>query len=246
MSTTTISVFQNRETGEIINPRSPDFVLSPWEVVDGAETWEDVFASPQEIDYIDGFSVIQIPTITEIVEANINAGFDQRDEPDYGSCLLGSILAHAQNAQDSAHEFGYNREQCREAFYRVIGSLVGQRVDGLQFLKIAQHNADNQSSIDGSIIRLGHPNRPSVYFVLSESGYILSAAATRSIAEAALDPPVRITTKITIPKRANQWGEYHCKAYDQDGKRHPGADYYTDDRQDAEDTRKLILARFQR
>ena len=64
MTTTTISVFQHRETGEIINPRSPDFVLSPWEVVDGAETWEDVFASPQEIDYIDGFSVIQIPTIT--------------------------------------------------------------------------------------------------------------------------------------------------------------------------------------
>jgi len=185
-------------------------------------------------------------TIIEIAEDNISVGFDLRHDPDYGACLLGSILAYAHNASDTAEERGYDRDQQREAFYRVIGSLVGQRVDGLQFLKIAQHNADNQSSIDGSIIRLGHPNRPSVYFVLSESGYILSAAATRSIAEAALDPPVRITTKITIPKRANQWGEYHCKAYDQDGKRHPGADYYTDDRQDAEDTRKLILARFQR
>ena len=185
-------------------------------------------------------------TIIEIAEDNISVGFDLRHDPDYGACLLGSILAYAHNASDTAEERGYDRDQQREAFYRVVGSLIGQRINGLEFLKIAQHDSRYAIEIEGSIIRVGHPRHPSVYFVLSESGYILSAAATRSIAEAALDPPVRITTKITIPKRPNQWGEFHCKAYDQDGKRQPEADYYADCRDDAEDTRQLILKRFYR
>jgi len=62
-TTKTISIFMERSTGKLIDPRSPDFVLSPWEVVEGAETWGDVFASPQEIDYIDGYSAIEIESI---------------------------------------------------------------------------------------------------------------------------------------------------------------------------------------
>ena len=184
--------------------------------------------------------------LIEIAEANISAGFDQRDEPDYGACLLGSILSHAQNAHDTAGARDHDREGQREAFYRVAGSLVGQRIDGFEFMKIAQHDLRNTIGIEGRVIRVGHPRRPTVYFVISESGYVLATAATRSVAEAALDPPIRITTKITIPARPNQWGEYHCKAYDQDGQRHPEADYHTDCRDDAEGTREMILGRFQR
>lgn len=184
--------------------------------------------------------------LIEIADANISAGFDQRDEPDYGACLLGSILSHAHNAYDTAGEWGYVRERQREAFYRVVESLVGQRIDGFEFLKIAQHDSRYAIGIDGRVIRVGHTKRPTVYFVISESGYVLTTAATRSVAEAALDPPVRLTTKITIPARPNQWGEYHCKAYDQDGQRQPEADYHTDCRDDAEGTREMILGRFQR
>jgi hypothetical protein len=187
-----------------------------------------------------------IETIKETADANISAGFDQRDDPAYGGNLLGSILAHAQNAYDTLHSQGYDRDDWREGFYRVVGALVGQRIDGFEFLKIAQHDEANTISIDGRIIRLGHHTRPTIYFVVSESGYILAATATRTRAEAATNPLIRITTKITIPKRPNQWGEYHCKAFDQDGKRQPEADYHTDDRQDAEDTKKMILSRFQR
>ena len=186
------------------------------------------------------------PSILEIAKANISCGFDQRDEPDYGRTLLGSILAHACNAQDTAHENGYDRDQGREAFYRVVGSLVGNHVDGFEFLKLAQFDTAINISIDGRIIRVGHHTRPAIYFVVSESGYILATAATRIRAEAATNPLIRITTKITIPKRPNQWGEYHCKAYDQDGRRYPEADYHTDCQQDAEDTREMLLSRFQR
>lgn len=188
----------------------------------------------------------QRPSILEIAEANIVAGFDQRDDLAYGGSLLGSILAHAQNAHDTLHLIGYDRDDCREGFYRVVSSLVGQHVDGFEFLKIAQRNEANTISIDGRIIRVGHHTRPTIYFVVSESGYILTAAATRTRAEAATDPMIRLVAKITIPKRPNQWGEYHCKAYDQDGRRHPDADYHTDCRQDAEDTREMLLSRFQR
>lgn len=190
----------------------------------------------------------QRPTITEIVEANISAGFDQLDEPDpkYECFLLGSILEHAYHAQDNARECGYTYDQCQEAFYRVAGSLVGRRVDGFEFLKLAQYNAAYDIAADGRVVSVAYRDRPSVYFVVSESGYIVAATTTKMRAEVMAIDPIRLTVKITIPKRANQWGEFHCKAYDQDGKRNPDADYYTDDRQDAEDTRKLILGRFQR
>jgi hypothetical protein len=188
----------------------------------------------------------QRPSISEIAEANIAAGFDQRDEPDYGQILLGSVLAHAQNAQDTAHENGYDFDQGREAFYRVVGSLVGQHIDGFEFLKLAQFDTAIEIDIDGRIIRVGHHTRRTIYFVVSESGYILATAATRIRAEAATDPLIRLVAKITIPKRPNQWDEFHCKAFDQDGKRYPEADYHTDCRQDAEDTREMLLSRFQR
>lgn len=188
----------------------------------------------------------QRPSISEIVEANTSCGFDQREQSDYGGMLLESILAHAQNAQDTAQENGYDFDQGREAFYRVVGSLVGQRIDGFEFLKLAQFDTAIEIDIDGRVIRVGHNTRRTVYFVVSESGYILATTATRIRAEAATNPLIRITTKITIPKRPNQWGEYHCKAFDQDGERYPEADYHTDCRQDAEDTREMLLSRFQR
>jgi hypothetical protein len=62
-TTKTISSCKERSTGKFIDPRSPDFVLSPWEVVAGAEDWDDVFQARQEIDLIDGYSVVEIESI---------------------------------------------------------------------------------------------------------------------------------------------------------------------------------------
>jgi len=53
-------IFKNIETGELVNPRSVDFVLSPWEVVDGAENWDDVFFAESEINLIDGFERVWV------------------------------------------------------------------------------------------------------------------------------------------------------------------------------------------
>ena len=47
---------------------------------------------------------------------------------------------------------------------------------------------------------------------------------------------MRIVAKSTVAARRNEWGEWIVRAYDQDGKRFPEADYHTDDRADAEAT----------
>ena len=36
-------------------------------------------------------------------------------------------------------------------------------------------------------------------------------------------------------------GEYICKAYDANGTRYPAADYYTDDKDDAQQTKAAML-----
>ena len=125
----------------------------------------------------------QRPTISEIAEANIVAGFDQRDEPDYGRILLGSVLAHAQNAQDTAREYGYTYDQGREAFYRVADSLVGNRVDGFEFLRLAQFDTAYDIAVDGRVVWVAYRDRPGVFFVVSESGYIVAATTTKMRAE---------------------------------------------------------------
>jgi hypothetical protein len=46
---------------------------------------------------------------------------------------------------------------------------------------------------------------------------------------------------IASTKMARKDGEYIVRAYDQDGKRWPDCDYFTDDRQDALDTARAML-----
>lgn len=51
-------VLQNKETGEVINPRIDDFSLSPSDIIEGAESWDDVFEADLEVDVVEGFLVI--------------------------------------------------------------------------------------------------------------------------------------------------------------------------------------------
>ena len=53
-------VFRHRESGEILNPSSFSFSLSPWEVVEGAKNWDDVFDAHSEIDLIDGYERVRV------------------------------------------------------------------------------------------------------------------------------------------------------------------------------------------
>ena len=53
-------VFRHRESGEILNPSSFSFSLSPWEIVEGAKNWDDVFNAHSEIDLIDGYERVRI------------------------------------------------------------------------------------------------------------------------------------------------------------------------------------------
>lgn len=46
-------------------------------------------------------------------------------------------------------------------------------------------------------------------------------------------PPV---ARAVISPRRNEWGEWTVRAYDASGRRVPSADYFTDDRGDAEAT----------
>lgn len=47
--------------------------------------------------------------------------------------------------------------------------------------------------------------------------------------------------KITTTKTVKKDGEYQVKAYDQHGKRWPEADYFTNDKQDAIGTAKMMV-----
>lgn len=50
-------VLQNKETGEVIDPRSDDFALSPADL--GFDSWDDALAANLETDLIDGYAVIE-------------------------------------------------------------------------------------------------------------------------------------------------------------------------------------------
>lgn len=54
---------------------------------------------------------------------------------------------------------------------------------------------------------------------------------------------VVVTTKVVRLVESNEW---MVKAYDQDGVRFVDADYYTDDKADAEGTAKVMLVSYQR
>jgi hypothetical protein len=45
---------------------------------------------------------------------------------------------------------------------------------------------------------------------------------------------------VSLRKKRNAFGEYVVRAYDEDGKRYPPADYYTDDWDDAVSTANLM------
>ena len=49
---------QNKETGEIIDPRSADFALSPNDVLPGCTDWDEALAQHSEVDLVEGFAVI--------------------------------------------------------------------------------------------------------------------------------------------------------------------------------------------
>jgi hypothetical protein len=55
----------------------------------------------------------------------------------------------------------------------------------------------------------------------------------------------RIVSKVTVPKRKNEWGEFVVRAYDQNGRRYPEADYHTNDRQDAIQTGEAMISNAQ-
>lgn len=48
---------QNKETGEVIDPRVDDFALSPSDLGD-FDNWDDALSQPHEADLIEGFAVI--------------------------------------------------------------------------------------------------------------------------------------------------------------------------------------------
>lgn len=50
--------------------------------------------------------------------------------------------------------------------------------------------------------------------------------------------------RLSVPKRRNSWGEYHCRAYLADGSRYPDADYHTDDKADADSTAAAVAAAY--
>lgn len=53
-------------------------------------------------------------------------------------------------------------------------------------------------------------------------------------------PNTQQITKITLRKRRNEFGEYVIRVW-VNGKRHPDADYFTNDWDDASGTYKLML-----
>lgn len=48
---------QNKETGEIIDPRTDEFALSPSDLGD-FDNWDDALAQDSEVDIVEGFDVV--------------------------------------------------------------------------------------------------------------------------------------------------------------------------------------------
>lgn len=66
--------------------------------------------------------------------------------------------------------------------------------------------------------------------------------------EAGYGPPrpgmvgyVRRVARVTVARRRNEYGEFVVRAYDQDGRRYPEADYFTSDRDDAVGTGEAMV-----
>jgi len=78
-------MLKNKTTGEIIDPRNSSFPLLPHEMIEGAETWDEVFATPIEVDYVDGFEAVDVgspnDTIREIAEILLAAGHEYSGGP---------------------------------------------------------------------------------------------------------------------------------------------------------------------
>ena len=53
---------------------------------------------------------------------------------------------------------------------------------------------------------------------------------------------MRVVSRVTVSARRNEYGEWVVRAYDQGGNRWPEADYFTNDREDADDTAAAMLA----
>jgi len=53
-------MLQNKETGEITDPRADNFPLSPSDVVDGAEDWDTTLSTESEVDLIDGYARVWV------------------------------------------------------------------------------------------------------------------------------------------------------------------------------------------
>jgi hypothetical protein len=53
-----------------------------------------------------------------------------------------------------------------------------------------------------------------------------------------------LVATLMVPMRRNALGEYHCRARYADGTRCPDADYFTDDRDDAEVTARAVAAAY--
>jgi hypothetical protein len=48
-------MLKNKLTGEIVDPRSKEFALSPSDIIPGASGWDDVLLSISEVDFVDGY-----------------------------------------------------------------------------------------------------------------------------------------------------------------------------------------------
>ena len=54
-------VLQNKDTGEIVNPREKGFPLSPSELVPGAKNWDVAFSAMRDqTDLVEGFAVVDV------------------------------------------------------------------------------------------------------------------------------------------------------------------------------------------
>ncbi len=60
-------VLQNKMTGEVIDPRSANFALSPADF--GADNWDELLGQNIETDLIDGYAVIEQPLGTTLYDS---------------------------------------------------------------------------------------------------------------------------------------------------------------------------------
>ena len=95
-------MLKNKSTGEIVDPRTDaNFPLSPSDVIDGCESWDDVFAVDTEIDVIDGFERV---LVSDQSIANLRDVWNVIDTPIFRVYTEGE---NADNAQVRRLDGGY-------------------------------------------------------------------------------------------------------------------------------------------